>query len=236
MISIKMERILDTLTKHYMPFTLLSPERMTEVVNVVRFIEMREGEIYQLTGGRGKDYLFVIEGALNVIADGDVRSVDGPEETRKSPIILNSKPSTSTIVARTDCIICHADREMLDELISWDEIVHMMEETNEELAGQLDKIRNSLVFRRLPSEMVELAFSRMHTIKVAKGEAAVKTGDDGDSYYIITQGSAEVYSMTLYDDEAQKIAELSEGDAFGCEALISGGTRSETVIMKEDLC
>lgn len=152
MISVKMERILDTLTSNYMPFTLLSQERMSEVVNIVRFIEMREGEIFQITGGAGKDYLFVIEGALNVITEGEVRCVDGPEETRKSPIILNSTPSTSTVVARSNCIICHADREMLDELISWDEIVHMMEETNEELAGQLDKIRNSLVFRRLPSE------------------------------------------------------------------------------------
>jgi len=234
MISVKMERVLDTLTTHYMPFTLLSKERLPEVVNTVRFIEMREGEIFQITGGEGKDYLFVIEGALNVITEGNVRCIDGPEETRKSPIILNSKPSTSTVVARSNCIICHADREMLDELISWDEIVHMMEETNEELAGQLDKIRNSLVFRRLPSEMVELAFSKMRTIKVPKGEAAVEQGGEGDSYYIITEGSAEVYSITLYDDEPQKIADLVEGDAFGCEALISGGTRSETVIMKED--
>jgi len=234
MMSVKMERVLDTLTTHYMPFTLLSKERMSEVVNIVRFIEMREGEIFQITGGAGKDYLFVIEGSLNVITEGDVRSVDGPEETRKSPIILNTNPSTSTVVARSNCIICHADRDLLDELISWDEIVHLMEETNEELADQLEKVRNSLVFRRLPSEMVELAFSKMHTIKVAKGESAVSQGEEGNSYYIITQGSAEVYSIGIYDDEPQKIAELSEGDAFGCEALISGSTRSETVTMKED--
>lgn len=234
MMSVKLERVLDTLTNNYRPFTLLSKERMSEVVNIVRFIEMREGEIFQITGGAGKDYLFVVEGSLNIITDGEVRSVDGPEETRKSPIILKSTPSTSTVVARSNCIICHADRDMLDELISWDEIVHMMEETNEELADQLEKVRNSLVFRRLPSEMVEMAFAKMHTVKVPKGEAAVKQGEEGNSYYIITEGSAEVYSIGIYDDEPQKIAELSEGDAFGCEALISGSTRSETVIMKED--
>ncbi len=234
MMSVKMERVLDTLTNHYMPFTLLSKERMSEVVNIVRFIEMREGEIFQITGGAGKDYLFVVEGSLNIIADGDVRSIDGPEETRKSPIVLKSTPATSTVVARSDCIICHADRDMLDELISWDEIVHLMEETNEELADQLEKVRNSLVFRRLPSEMVEMAFSKMRTVKIPKGEAAIKQGEEGNSYYIITEGSAEVYSIGLYDDEPQKIADLTQGDAFGCEALISGSTRSETVVMKED--
>jgi len=234
MISNKMEKVLENLTSNYMPFTLLSKERISEVVNVVRFIEMREGEIFQITGGKGKDYLFVVEGALNVISSGDVRCVDGPEETRKSPIILKPMPATSTIVARSDCIICHADREMLDDLISWDEIVHMMEDTNEELAEQLDKVRNSLVFRRMPLELVEMAFSRMRTQKVKKGDSATKQGEEGNSYYIITSGSAEVFSTGIYDDEPQKIAELVEGDAFGCEALISGNTRSESVVMKED--
>ncbi|TNF33520.1 MAG: cyclic nucleotide-binding domain-containing protein, partial [Gammaproteobacteria bacterium] len=67
-----------------------------------------------------------------------------------------------------------------------------------------------------------------------KGETAIKQGEQGNSYYIITQGGADVYSMGIYDDKPQKIAELKEGDAFGCEALISGNTRSETVVMTED--
>ena len=234
MISTKMEKVLENLTSNYMPFTLLSAERMSEVVNAVRFIEMRQDEIYQIKGGKGKDYLFVIEGSLNVITSGEVRCINGPDETRKSPVIMQPTPETSTIVARTNCIVCHADREILDDLISWDEIVHMMEETNLELASQLDRVRNSLVFRRMPLELVEMAFTRMHTVHLKKGESATRQGEEGDSYYIITKGSAEVFQIGLYDDEPQKIAELQEGDAFGCDALISGSTRSETVVMKED--
>ena len=47
MMSVKMERVLDNLSSHYMPFTLLSKERLSEVVNVVRFVELRKGEILQ---------------------------------------------------------------------------------------------------------------------------------------------------------------------------------------------
>jgi len=234
MFSVKMEKVLVNLTTNYMPFTLLSAERMTEVVNVVRFVEMRAGEVFQMTGGKGRDYLFVIEGSLNVITNGEVRFVKGPEETRKTPIILPSHPQNSTVVARTDSIICHADRSMLDDLISWDEMVHMMEEDKPELADRLEQVRNSLVFRRMPLELVEMAFARMKILHVKKGESAVKQGEEGNSFYIITEGSAEVHQMGVYDDEPQKIAELKAGDAFGCDALISGKTRSETVIMKED--
>jgi rhodanese-related sulfurtransferase len=234
MLSVKMEKVLENLTSNYMPFTLLSKERLFEVVNVVRFLEMREGEVFQMTGGKGKDYLFVIEGSLNVITHGDVRHVKGPEETRKAPIILQPKPATSTIVARSDAIICHADRGMLDDLISWDEMVHMMEDTNEGLAEQLEQVRNSLVFRRMPLELVEMAFARMKTVQLKKGDTAVKQGDEGNSYYIITKGSADVIQAGVYDNKQSKIAELKTGDAFGCDALISGKTRSETVVMRED--
>ena len=40
--------------------------------------------------------------------------------------------------------------------------------------------------------------------------------------------------MSAYDNKQKKIAELKTGDAFGCDALISGNTRSETVLMRED--
>ena len=67
MFSIKMEHVLDRLSRHYQPFNLLSEERLREVVNIVRFIELREGEIFQIAGGQDHDYLFVVEGRLEVI-------------------------------------------------------------------------------------------------------------------------------------------------------------------------
>ncbi len=234
MMSVKMGRVLDSLSRNYQPFTLLSEERVKEVVNIVRFIEMRKGEIFQITGGKSKDYLFVIEGSLEVIYSGAIKSIASPEDTRKRPVQLPPTPNTSTLVAKEDCIICHADREMLDNLISWDEVVHMMEDSGDEIAPMLEKVRNSLVFRRLPLETVELAFHRMRTQEVKAGDSVIKQGEEGDAYYILVEGNADVYQIGLYDNEPQKIASLQDGDAFGCEALISGSTRNETVTMTSD--
>ncbi len=234
MMSVKMERVLESLSTSYMPFTLLSKERISEVVNIVRFIEMKEGEIFQITGGKGNDYLFVVEGCLEIIQRGTITSIAGPEDTRKRPVLLPMAPATSTLVAKQDSIICHADRGMLDDLMSWDEVVSLMEESHNPLSERLDKVRNSLVFRRLPLEAVEKAFQCMKTVKVKKGDEVICAGEQGDAYYIINEGSAEVYQMGVYDDKPHKVATLREGDAFGCEALISGNTRSETVRMIED--
>jgi rhodanese-related sulfurtransferase len=236
MMSVKLEHVLDNLSRHYQPFTLLSRERLSEVVNIVRFIEMRKGEIFQITGGKGHDYLFVVEGKLEIIYSGVIKSVAGPDETRKRPVLLPPSPGTSTLVAREDTIICHADRDLLDKLISWDEVVHMMEDTDAEMHHLMDQVRNSLVFRRLPLETVELAFKRMKCLNAKKDDEVIRQGEQGDAYYIITAGTAEVYQRGIYDDKQHKVADLKEGDAFGCEALISGSTRNETVRMTSDGC
>ena len=234
MMSVKLERVLDNLSRNYQPFTLLSRERLSEVVNIVRFVEMRKGEIFQITGGKGHDYLFVVEGQLEIIYSGAIKSIAGPSDTRKRPVLLPPTPSTSTLVAREHSIICHADRDLLDKLISWDEVVHMMEDTDVEMHRLMDMVRNSLVFRRLPLETVELAFKRMTCQEVKKGQEVIRMGDEGDAYYIITSGTAEVYQRGIYDDKMHKTADLKDGDAFGAEALISGSTRSETVRMTSD--
>ncbi|MDT8386180.1 MAG: cyclic nucleotide-binding domain-containing protein [Thiogranum sp.] len=234
MLSIKLERVLDNLSTNYMPFTLLSRERLSEVVNVVRFIELREGEILQIRGGKANDYLYVVEGRLEVVQCGSVRSFAGPEDTQNKPFILPNAPATATIIARQNSIICHADREMLDNLIAWDEVVHLSEDQDEDLHQRLELVRNSLVFRRLPLEVVETAFKSMTIEEVKTGEDIIRMGEEGDAYYIICSGTAQTFQIGLYDDEPTKIADLGEGDAFGCEALISGNRRNETVTATSD--
>jgi rhodanese-related sulfurtransferase len=47
-------------------------------------------------------------------------------------------------------------------------------------------------------------------------------------------GRAEVWKTGLYDDEPQMVDAMGVGDAFGDEALVTGGARSATVKMIED--
>ena len=61
--SVKLHNILQQLVKRHFPFNLLSAERMQEVVNLIRFIEMKDGEIFQLRGSHCQDYLFLAEGS-----------------------------------------------------------------------------------------------------------------------------------------------------------------------------
>lgn len=230
----KLDRILSSLARDFAPFDKLSPKRLAEVFNVVRLIEMRPGELLQIPGGKDNDYLFIIEGSLELIKNGSIRTILREEGRHKRPVLLTAAPNTSTLLARDSCIICHADRQMLDHLVSWDVVVQDLSDTDDTVHQRMAMVRNSMVFRRLPWECVEVAFERMRTVEVKAGETVIKEGEKGDAYYIINSGRAEVWQTDLYGGESHKIAEIGEGDTFGSEAMISGKTRSETVRMLED--
>ncbi len=231
--STKLGHILDSLVQQP-PFNQLSEDRLTEVLNLVRLIEMRPGELFQIQGSKDNDYLFVIEGRLDLINQGEIRSSLTQDDTSRRPIMLPIAPAATTLLARERTIVCHADRQVMDDLISWEAMINDPANADETVRARMEMVRNSLVFRRLPWEAVETAFQRMKTIPAKCGETVAQEGEPGDAFYIITSGRAEVWQNDLMTDEPKKIAEIGEGDAFGCEALISGKKRSETVRMLED--
>ena len=62
----------------------------------------------------------------------------------------------------------------------------------------------------------------------------VHQGDEGDYFYVITNGRASVTRETPLNKEGIKLAELGAGDTFGEEALISEAKRNATVTMLMD--
>ncbi len=126
------------------------------------------------------------------------------------------------------------DQEQQDFMISWEVMREDLSDDNAGLKMQLAILRNPRVFVDLPLENVYEAFRRMETIPVAAGEEIMQQGDPGDFLYIIRQGEAEVWQQGLYDDNQRLVAELVQGDHFGEEALLTGGTRNATVKMMSD--
>jgi hypothetical protein len=82
---------------------------------------------------------------------------------------------------------------MLNDLIAWDEVMHLSEDADNDLHVRLELVRNSLVFSRLPLEVVETAFRKMAIEEVKAGQDIIRMGDEGDAYDIICTGTAESY-------------------------------------------
>lgn len=227
-ISTKLKKVLFKLSNLYFPFNNLSPERLQEIVNHIRIIELQQDEILQLRGAASQDYLYLMEGEIDIVCDGSIRTISDPGETQRTPVVLTRNSNNCSIIAKTNCIISHANREILDTIIAWD---HIGRETLHTVK-YIDMIRNTLVFQRLPIQYIESAFSRMKPSYYKKGESI--PAEKCDAYYLILSGYAEVQK---YDKQSQcfkRTTELGIGDIFGGEAQVSCKNPNETIVMLED--
>ena len=65
--------------------------------------------------------------------------------------------------------------------------------------------------------------------EASKGEVIMKQGDEGDNFYIIDQGSVDIFVNDA------KVVTIGEGGSFGELALIYGTPRAATVTAATDI-
>jgi rhodanese-related sulfurtransferase len=90
------------------------------------------------------------------------------------------------------------------------------------------------VFSRLPPANIEEMFRRLSEIPVKAGQTIITQGTEGDYYYLIEEGVAQVSRVSDASNTSAILAELDAGDAFGEEALVSDSKRNATITMKTD--
>lgn len=90
-------------------------------------------------------------------------------------------------------------------------------------ARQVAVLRALRPFALLPTLEVERLALRLARVDVASGEAVVRQGEPGTTYYVVEQGDLEV------EVDRVGVGHLHQGDAFGEVALLHGGVRTATV-------
>jgi small-conductance mechanosensitive channel/CRP-like cAMP-binding protein len=103
---------------------------------------------------------------------------------------------------------------------------------DEEYARRVDALSRVDVFRALDAEKIDRLARRMRMIIYGPGEVVLRQGDPGDSLYVVRSGSVAVQ---LGAHGARKeVATLSAGQFFGEMSLMTGESRSATVVAKSD--
>ncbi len=226
--------VLDALREGCYPFFLLSPQRFQEAAEFVKLLELAKGESFSGNTVEKDDYVYVLEGAIALRSGQDSYRVVHPKDSRNRPIFMSYLPDSTTMEAMEDTLLCHASSEVLDYLLFWDEASRSIDPGDKETRSRMEMVKRAAAFRRLPPESVWEMIKRMRPMTAKKGQEVVRQGEEGDAYYMLTSGHAEVWEMGLHDEEQVKVNEMQAGDAFGEHALLTGGTRSATVRMMED--
>jgi rhodanese-related sulfurtransferase len=131
------------------------------------------------------------------------------------------------------------DSDLLDLMLTWDQtgtydVVELSDDNDDEGADWMTKLLQTKAFHRIPPANLQTMFMTMEAVAFNKGDTIIKQGDDGDYFYIISNGQCEVVRETAKKPEGVPLATLKEGDSFGEEALISDAKRNATIRMLTD--
>ena len=233
------EQVSTELLRGFSPLDGLKRDNLAALARKVQIREMSPGQLLFKEGDTEKRTLYVLSGILELVDQAKVvGTVEGGSEMARNPV-APVYPRRVTARARDRVQFISIDSDLLDVMLTWDQTG-----TYEvsELAGKSDQtgedwmtmLLQTKAFHKIPPANIQAIFMRMQQINYRTGDVILKQGAEGDYFYVLIRGSALVTRETPLSKEGIKLAELSVGDTFGEEALISDAKRNATVTMRSD--
>lgn len=229
--------------KTFVPPNALNHENFEELASKTYVEDVAAGGVIFKAGDSDKKAVYLVDGEVELkAADGSTLTVRAGTDQSKHAL-SNLQPRKHTATAKTACKITRIDSDLLDILMTWDQMsgIEVDEISVEEHDGEEDdtegdwmtRILQSKAFLQIPPANIQAMFMRMQEVSANAGDVIIKQGDDGDYYYIIKSGKCKVTKPSKTNTELT-LATLSNGDAFGEEALLSEAKRNANIVMVTD--
>ena len=228
-----------TLLKSFVPPSALNAENFQELAGKTFVEEVAAGNTLFKQGDTDKKTIYLIDGEVTMTTDsGQPVSVTAGTQAGKHPL-ANFQPRRHTAVAKSACKITRVDSDLLDILMTWDQMAGIevdeiqSEEDDDEGGDWMTRILQSKAFLQVPPGNIQAMFMRIQEVPAKAGDVIIKQGDDGDFYYVIKSGECKVTRTSKTGSELT-LATLKGGAAFGEEALLSDAKRNANIVMATD--
>ena len=229
-----------SLLEQYSPLDGLKRENLKALARKAAVEDHHGGHWLFQQSDRKKRTIYLVKGEVELLnGDKRVRTIRGGTEEARHPLapVLPRRLSARTL-GPCQCLII--DSDLLDVMLTWDqtgsyEVSDLRGASAPETDDWMTTLLQNKSFHRIPPANLQAIFMRMQRVTCKAGEVVIKQGQEGDYFYVITEGRCLVTRETpLNRDGGIRLAELRVGDSFGEEALISGAKRNATVTMVSD--
>ena len=233
------------------PIASFNPARLRELLDYCHIETVPQGhDPFKIHGLQGQS-VYLVDGELELVyEDGNKVTVGARSEWAKHPL-GKRQPYIVSATALRESHLLRVDDELLDRMVTFDQFSqpNRMEtppttggEERPEASTSIKRLLNSNMFSadnlkngplaHLPMANISALLQRIEAIAVWEGDVIIREGDEGDYYYMIDSGRAQV--MRRVGGVDIHLADLKAGDVFGEEALVSGAKRNATVTMKSN--
>lgn len=218
--------------RQFVPLFSLSDERLRELAALATCDVIKPGVHLFHEGDVDNQTLYLLRGEVRLLsADGAEEQKVRAETSAARHPIGDCQPRRVSAVAATEVQVLRIDNNVLDYMITWDQLgvlAHTDEADGAGGAGDwMSRVEYALPFRSIPGGNMRRLAERMERLPVKAGDVVVQQGEPGDYYYLIDEGHARVTRQI-------ELAELGSGSSFGEEALIADTERNASVTMTSD--
>ncbi len=111
----------------------------------------------------------------------------------------------------------------------------VIDETEGDPDDWMTALLRSPIFQRLPPANLQKILMGLEAVHFKKGEIILEQGGTGDYYYLIKNGQCLLTRKPSPNAKEIKLAQLTNGDTFGEDALLSGAPRNVTITALTDI-
>lgn len=220
------------------PINSLTPAHYEELAPAVVIEKIPKGQMLFKQGATDNETLYVLKGEVALIpADRrDGRVIAGGTEQARYPL-AQLKPRQFTGKSKTEIMLVRVPSDLLDRLLTWDQVTgeyEVMELAEAEDAQWTMQVLRNRAFQLLPATNINELFRRLEAMPVKAQDVIIMQGEVGDYFYIVKEGHCNVSRRSEKSGQATVLSELTVGDSFGEEALLSDAPRNATVTMISD--
>jgi CRP-like cAMP-binding protein len=229
--------------KTFVPASALNTENFQELAGKTYVENVAAGQAIFKAGDNDRKSVYIVDGQVEIkSANGETKTIIAGTDAAKHAL-ANQQPRKFTATALVDSQVIRVDSDLLDILLTWDQLSGIEvdeiqvdegpDDDEDEDGDWMTRILQSKAFLQVPPANIQAMFMRMQDVPVKAGDVIIKQGDDGDYYYIIKNGKCKVTRTSKTGSELT-LATLGDGDAFGEEALLSEAKRNANIVMTTD--
>ena len=217
------------------PLSQLPESEQDALLQAARQVQLDTGDIVYRQGDQDDHANFLIDGSVEMFWGGKSVKIVDARDKAATQVLDSVGAKRFTVVAKSPVTLLQLSRSALDKKLRMvsvsDKLSHLKPPDSGDARWPAWKMRliRSPLFKVLPISQLKEALNHMERVEIKDGEVVVHQGTPGDYYYVVDEGSLTVTREALAGGVEIHVADLSAGDAFGEEALITGASRNATV-------
>ncbi|HEY8159689.1 MAG TPA: cyclic nucleotide-binding domain-containing protein [Methylobacter sp.] len=220
------------------PLATLPSARFNALCAEITVEEIQDGFLFK-KGDISPELVYLITGEVTLQAAGLVVEVIAANSDSAKFALAHQIPRKIDAVANGRVRFLRLSADIVNNPLSLaykeDNSYMVIDETEGDPNDWMTALLRSPIFQRLPPANLQKILMTLEVVHFKTGDTIIEQGSVGDYYYLIKNGQCLLTRKPTPNAKEIKLAQLSNGDTFGEDALLSGAPRNVTITALTDI-